>query len=208
MLANRNGFFYVLDRANGQFIHARPFVAQTWATEIAGDGRPVEIPGQRPTPTGTRTCPDLFGGTNFMSPSFSPSTGLFYVTARETCMVYLSAAPPVGAKMGDRTMGGSMRFVPGGTGALRAIDPLTGARQWEVAHPSPSWAGVLSTAGGVVFSGTNEGHVFAADAKSGKELWRYQLGAAIYAPPTTVLVDGRQHVVMPAGSTLTAFALR
>ena len=164
MLANRNGFFYVLDRANGKFIHARPYVEQTWAKEIGADGRPVEIPEQRPTAAGTRTCPDLFGGTNFMSPSFNPATGLFYVTARETCMVYLSAAPPATTKMGDRTMGGSMRPVAGGTGALRAIDPVTGARKWEIAHPTPSWAGVLSTAGGVVFSGTNEGHIFAADA--------------------------------------------
>ncbi len=207
MVANRNGFFYVLDRADGKFVHAKPFVEQTWAKEIAADGRPVEIPEQRPTATGTRTCPDLFGGTNFMSPSYNPATGLFYVTARETCRVYLSAAPPATTKMGDRTMGGSMRPVAGGTGALRAIDPVTGARKWEIAHPTPSWAGVLSTAGGVVFSGTNEGHIFAADAASGKELWRYQLGAPIYAPPTTFMVDGRQYVVMPSGSTLTAFAL-
>jgi alcohol dehydrogenase (cytochrome c) len=92
-------------------------------------------------------------------------------------------------------------------GALRAIDPISGERKWEIKHPTPSWAGVLSTAGGVVFSGDNEGNVIAADSKTGRELWRYQTGAPIYAPPTTYMIDGRQFVVMPAGMTLTAFAV-
>jgi alcohol dehydrogenase (cytochrome c) len=207
MIANRNGFFYVLDRTNGKFIRATPYVKQTWAKEIGADGRPVELPDQVPTPAGTTTCPDLFGGTNFMSPSYDASTGLFYVTARETCMTYTAQAPPPGYKAGDRTMGGGLRPVPGSYGALRAIDPLTGERKWEIRHATPSWAGVLSTAGGVVFSGDNEGHIFAADSRTGAEVWRYLLGAAVYAPPTTFMVDGRQVLVMPAGSTLTAFAL-
>jgi alcohol dehydrogenase (cytochrome c) len=169
----------------------------------------VELPNQRPTEKGTLTCPDLFGGTNFMSPSFDPATNLFYVSARETCQIYFSEAPPAGYKAGDRTMGGRLGRAPETTptGALRAIDPLTGERKWEIKHPSPSWAGVTSTAGGVVFSGTNEGDVLAADSRTGKELWRYATGAPIYAPPTTYMIDGRQYVVMPAGMTLTAFAL-
>ena len=208
MLANRNGFFYVLDRTNGQLLVAKPYVNTTWAKEIGKDGRPVLEVNQTPTPQGTTTCPDLFGGTNFMSPSFDPATGLFYVTARETCMVYTAAAPPEGYKAGDRTMGGSLRPVLGGAyGALRAIDPLTGERKWELKHPTPSWAGVLSTAGGVVFTGDNEGYVLAADARTGKELWRYQTGAAIYGPPTSYGIEGRQFVVIPAGTTLTALAL-
>jgi alcohol dehydrogenase (cytochrome c) len=208
MVANRNGFFYVLDRTSGQFIHAKPFVHQTWAKEIDAKGRPVELPDQRPSAKGTLTCPDLFGGTNFMSPSFDPTSGLFFVSARETCQIYFSEAPPEGYKAGDRTMGGRVARAPQPpTGALRAIDPLTGERKWEIKHPTPSWAGVLATAGGVVFTGTNEGEVLAADSRSGKELWRYQAGAPIYAPPTTYMIDGRQYVIMPAGMTLTAFAL-
>jgi alcohol dehydrogenase (cytochrome c) len=209
MVANRNGFLYVLDRATGQFLSAKPFVHQTWAKEIAANGRPVEMPDQRPTPKGTLTCPDLFGGTNFMSPSFDPTTGLLYVSARETCQIYISEAPPPGYKAGDRTMGGRLARAPDFTpyGALRAIDPLTGERKWEIKHPTPSWAGVLTTAGGVVFTGTNEGHFVAADSRTGQELYRYPAGAAIYAPPTTYAIDGRQYVVMPAGMTLTAFAL-
>jgi alcohol dehydrogenase (cytochrome c) len=105
-------------------------------------------------------------------------------------------------------MGGRVTRAPQTpTGALRAIDAVTGERKWEIAHPAPSWAGVLSTASGVVFSGTNEGEVLAADSRSGKELWRYMLGAPVYAPPTAYMVDGRQYIVMPAGMTLTAFAL-
>ncbi len=114
-----------------------------------------------------------------MSPSYDPSLGLFFVSARETCQVYFSEAPPAGYKAGDRTMGGRVTRAPQApTGALRAIDAVTGERKWEIAHPAPSWAGVLSTASGVVFSGTNEGEALAADSRSGKELWRYMLGAA------------------------------
>jgi alcohol dehydrogenase (cytochrome c) len=208
MVANRNGFFYVLDRDSGQFLHAKPFIHQTWAKEIDAKGRPVELPDQRPSAKGTLTCPDLFGGTNFMSPSYDPALGLFFVSAREICQIYFAEAPPEGYKAGDRTMGGRVTRAPQlPSGALRAIDPVTGERKWEILHPTPSWAGVLSTASGVVFTGTNEGEVMAADARSGKELWRHSLGAPIYAPPTTFMVDGRQYVVMPAGMTLTSFAL-
>src|ERR1700687_3676293 len=112
----------------------------------------------------------LFGGTNFMSPSFDPSTGLFCVSARETCMTFTVQVPPEGHKAGDRTMGGTLRAADRGYGALRAIDPVTGERKWELRHPTPSWAGVLSTSGGVVFSGDNEGDAFAADSRTGKEL--------------------------------------
>jgi alcohol dehydrogenase (cytochrome c) len=129
------------------------------------------------------------------------------VTVRETCMTFIAQAPPAGYKAGDRTMGGSLRPAPGSYGALRAIDPRTGETKWELRHPTPSWAGVLATAGGVVFSGSNEGHIFAADSKSGVELWRYTLGAPVYGPPTSFRVEGRQLVVMPSGSTVMAFAL-
>ena len=209
IVANRNGFLYVLDRVSGKFVHAKPFIHQTWAREIGPDGRPIELPDQRPTAKGTLTCPDLFGGTNFMSPSFDPSSGWLYVSARETCQIYFAEAPPAGYKAGDRTMGGRVARAPDNTphGALRAIDPITGERKWEIKHAAPSWAGVLTTAGGIVFSGDNEGYVLAADSKSGKELWRYQTGAPIYAPPTTYMLDGRQYLVMPAGMTLTAFAV-
>jgi alcohol dehydrogenase (cytochrome c) len=208
MVANRNGFFYMLDRATGEFLHASAYVRQTWASGIAADGKPVEIPGQRPTPTGTLTCPDLYGGTNFMSPSYDASAGLFFVTARETCQIFFSAPPPAGYSAGDRVMGGSARAGPErARGALRAIDPLTGSIRWELPYESASWAGVLSTAGGVVFAGDASGNVLAADSRTGRALWSRQLGAALYAAPMTFMQGGRQFVLIGAGQTLTAFAL-
>ena len=104
-------------------------------------------------------------------------------------------------------MGGTMRVADRGYGALRAIDPVSGEQKWELRHPAPSWAGVLSTAGGVVFSGDNEGDVFAADSRTGKELWRYQVGSPLYAAPSTYMIGARQYVIVPAGTMLTAFAL-
>ena len=208
MIANRNGFFYVLDRATGQYINAKPFVNTTWAKEVAANGRPIEEANQRPNAEGTTTCPDLFGGTNFMPPSFDPAAGLFFVSARETCQVYVTQRPPEDYKAGDRTMGGTIRAAPErGYGALRAIDAATGDRKWEVRHPSTSWAGVLSTAAGVVFSGTNEGEIFAADTRTGKELWRYMLGAPLYTAPITYMIGDRQYVTIAAGTTITSFAL-
>ena len=126
--------------------------------------------------------------------------------------VWAMQAPPEGCEAGDRTMGGTLRATDRGYGALRAMDPVTGERKWELRHPTPSWAGVLSTSGGVVFSGDSEGDVFAADSRTGKELWRYQVGASLYAAPSTYapstyIFGTRQYVVVPAGTTLTAFAL-
>ena len=209
MMANRNGFFYVLDRTNGRLILAKPFVKTTWATEIRPDGKPQVLPDQEPTTTGNVTCPDLYGGTNFMSPSYDPTQRLFFVTARETCMRFIRRPLPPEAALGDRTMGGTVQFLsdPKPWGALRAIDPTTGERKWEVRYEGAGWAGVLATAGGVVFSGDHEGNFFAADSRTGRKLFEYQTGAVVYGPPTSYSIDGRQYVVVPSGATLTAFAL-
>jgi alcohol dehydrogenase (cytochrome c) len=209
MMANRNGFFYVLDRLTGEFLLGKAFVNTTWATEIGADGKPKVLPDQDPTETGTVTCPDWYGGTNFMSPSYDAARRLFFVTARETCARFIRRPPAEGAKLGDRTMGGTVALVPEPkrSGALRAIDAATGERKWEIAYGDAGWAGVLATAGGVVFSGDHEGGFFAADSQTGRKLFQYQTGAAIYAPPTSYAIDGRQFVVIPSGADLTAFAL-
>jgi alcohol dehydrogenase (cytochrome c) len=208
MMANRNGFFYVNDRVTGEFLLGRPFVNTTWATEIGKDGRPRVLPGHDPTDAGTATCPDWYGGTNFMSPSFDAARGLFFVTARETCARFIRR-PSVTSNVGDRTMGGTVQLVSDfkRSGALRAIDPTTGERKWEIAYGDAGWAGVLATAGGVVFSGDHQGTFFAADSLTGKKLFEFHTGAQIFAPPTSYLLDGRQYVVIPSGSTMTAFAL-
>jgi alcohol dehydrogenase (cytochrome c) len=210
MMANRNGFFYVNDRMTGEFIRARPFVHTTWSNEIGRDGRPVLNPGQEPTEAGTVTCPGLYGGTNFMSPSFDAKRGLFFVTARETCMRYIRRPLTPNAALGALTLGGNANLVSEpvkSSGALRAIDPTTGERKWEITYGDAGWAGVLATAGGVVFSGDHEGTFFAADSQTGKKLFQYQTGAQIFAPPTSYMLDGRQYVVIPSGTTMTAFTL-
>jgi alcohol dehydrogenase (cytochrome c) len=204
--ANRNGFFYVLDRTNGAFIQAKPYVTTTWATEVDAKGRPIELPNQRPTPSGTRTCPDLAGGSSFTSPSFDPVRRLFFVSARETCQVFVSYPPPENYQLGSMVMGGGSRN-RGGSGVLRAIDPVTMQKKWEVPYGEPSYSGVLSTASGLVFAGDDGGTLMGVHADTGRVLWRGQLPGMFWGAPSTVMVDGRQLVLMPAGQTLTAFAL-
>jgi alcohol dehydrogenase (cytochrome c) len=207
MVANRNGFFYVIDRTNGTFLLGKEFIHQTWAKEIGADGRPVLLPNTEPTAQGTLTCPDLFGATNYMSPSFNPELGLFFVTARESCGTYFNR--PQAFIEGQRYEAGGMRR--GGTdptyGALRAIDPATGEQKWELKTTRPSLAGTLSTASGLVFSGDMDGNIFAVDAKTGRQVWSYQTGAAIYASPITYSVDGKQYILLGSGTTLTAYGL-
>ena len=204
MLANRNGFFYTLDRVTGKVMAAKPFVPTDWAKEIGPDGRPVVLPHTDASSEGTKTCPDNQGGTNWQSPSYSPELGLMFVTARITCGSYYSW--DLQYKPGESFRGGAPAGNKGYS-ALRAIDPTTIERRWEFRLNQPAWAGVLSTAANVVFSGDMEGNFFAVDARDGKNLWHYQTGMPIYAAPMTFLLDGRQYVVIASGTTLTAFAL-
>jgi alcohol dehydrogenase (cytochrome c) len=211
MFANRNGFYYTLDRTTGKLIVAKPFVTTTWAKEVdLATGRPVLLPGHEPDEKGEVTCPDITGGTNFWPPTFDPSTRTFFVNAREVCMTFYAWKPDY--KAGDRFTGGAGQRVSTSEspayGALRAIDPATGNRKWEFRYLSPSTAGLLTTASGLIFSGDAEGNLLALDSRSGKLLWRYQMGAAMHGTsPTTYMLDGRQHVLVPAGTTLTAWAL-
>ncbi len=210
MFANRNGFFYTLDRVTGKVIIAKPFVETTWAKEIGSDGRPVMLPGHLPDEDGEKTCPDLGGGTNFFSPAFNPTTRLFFVTARETCATYYGYEQTF--KQGEQYTGGATirprdqkNF-----GALRAIDPVTAQLKWEFRYTlgNTSSSGVLSTASGLVFAGDGEGNILAFDSRTGKNLWHYQLGVPIRSTAgTTYMVDGRQYLLVPSGSALTAFAL-
>jgi alcohol dehydrogenase (cytochrome c) len=205
MVANRNGFFYVLDRATGKLLLAKPYTSTKWAREIGPDGRPIVL-----NEDGTKDClPDFWGGTNFMPPSYDPALNLFFVTARETCVTYFAVKPEI--KVGQVSVGGGVRRVADRIfdyGALRAIDPSTGERKWELRYTTPSLAGVMSTASGLVFAGDNEGNFNAVDARTGKPLWHYATGASIWgAAATTFMLDGKQYVLIPSGTTLVAFAL-
>ena len=207
MVANRNGFFYVLDRATGEFLLGKPYVKTTWATEIGPDRRPVLRPDQKPTAAGVLTCPDDHGGTNFMSPSYDPVRRLFFVTVRETCGRFFSApagVPTIGARvMGGRVQGiAQMR-----TGALRAIDPLTGAIRWDVPYRRPGWTGGPSTATGLVFSSDDRGRFMAVDAMTGRELWHHEMTQNMRSAPLTYMIESRQDVTIATYSQLLAFAL-
>jgi len=208
--ANRNGFFYVLDRVTGEFLLAEPFVKKlNWASGIGPDGRPKLLPGQEPTPQGTETCPSMGGATNWMSTAFNPATKLFYVMALEACNIYVKSS--AWWEPGQSFYGGGARRVPGETGQkfLRAIDIQTGKVVWEVPQvgSGSSAGGVLSTAGGVLFLGDDSGALAAVDAKNGKPLWHFHTNEAFRASPMTYMAEGKQYVAIAAGSNIIAFAL-
>jgi alcohol dehydrogenase (cytochrome c) len=207
--ANRNGFFYVIDRTNGKLMLAESYAKVSWTKEKDANGRPIPAKEGSPTPDGNRVCPGAAGATNWMSPTYDPQTKLFYVTAREQCDVFSTAPQPYDA---GHAYYGSAYFPNEDAapfyGALRALDLKTGKVAWEWKHVSPTWSGVLSTAGGIVFTGDAEGNFIALDAKSGKALWHFQCGASVYSSPMTYSVDGKQYVVVAAGSALFAFSLR
>jgi alcohol dehydrogenase (cytochrome c) len=205
--ANRNAFFYLLDRETGEFLMGKPFARQNWATELDAKGRPILMPNQEPSPEGTRLCPGLAGGTNFMAPSYNPDTQLFYFTVREQCDVYYTN-PPVYIQ-GRPYWGSTSRGVTEEPewGLLKALDPLTGESKWDFRYFHAPWAGTLSTAGGLIFSGDQDGYVMAFDAKTGKNLWRLNTGNPIVNSPMTYMVNGRQYVTMPSGSTVLTFTL-
>jgi alcohol dehydrogenase (cytochrome c) len=218
---NRNGFFYVLDRSSGEFLLGKPFVKQTWAKGLDDHGRPIRNPGAVPSSEGTDIWPGVQGGTNWYAPSFSPQTGLFYLTAwvdyhgtyfrwdqkYEAGKWYAggmvkSPVPPTRREQQFR------RAHEAGYGAVRALNPLTGEKVWDYAMTDVSESGLLTTATNVLFSGSREGYFFALDAKIGKLLWKRYLGGAVLSSPVTYMIDGRQHVSIASGNSVFAFALR
>jgi alcohol dehydrogenase (cytochrome c) len=205
--ANRNSFYYVLDRASGEFLLGRPFAKQTWAEGLDAKGRPIRLPGTNPSREGTLVYPGVQGGTNWYSPSYSPRTGLFYLSVWEYASIYYTGDAPYSP--GNRFLGSVPQGVPDdpGWGAVRALDPKTGEQKWEFKLHSTPQAGILSTAGGLVFGGNNEGHFFALDDLTGKELWRATTGGVIVAGPITYLSKGKQYVSIASGSAIFTFGL-
>ena len=206
---NRNGFFYVFDRTNGELLLAEKFVDRlSWASGIGKDGRPILLPGADPTHEGTKACPSVLGATNWMSMALNPSTGLFYLMALEACYIYVK--PPFLWSPHPTPLEPGRKF-------LRAIDIETGKRVWEVPQigPADSWGGVLSTGGGVVFFGEDSGAYAAVDAKTGKDLWQFQTndstelgdGHSWRASPMTYLAGGKQYVAVAAGPNILCFGL-
>ena len=208
--ANRNGFFYVLDRTNGQFLRGTPFVHKlTWAQSIDEKGRPIVNHETDPTIPGVKACPAVEGATNWFSNAYDPATGLFYLMALEKCNIYTKADAVW--KAGESYYGGDTRDIPGEPGQkfLRAINLETGKIAWEIPQngTANSWGGVLSTAGGLVFFCEDSGAFAAAESRTGKLLWHFQASENWKASPMTYMVRGKQYVAVAAGSNIISFGL-
>ena len=209
MQANRNGFFYVIDRANGKLLSAKPFVdGVNWATGVdLKTGMPIEAPGNKMRPglkrKASNVCPNLLGGKNWMPMSYNKDTGLVYIPTMNLCMdmeavqedykrgqFYLSVNFDLG-KLG-----------PGGHGGgLKAWDPVKQQQVWFNKDQLPFNGGTMTTAGGLVFSGDIKGMFRALDAKTGKELWKFNTGSGITAGAMTYVIDGKQYVAVVSGRT-------
>ena len=220
---NRNGFFYVLDRATGKFLLGAPFVKVNWAKGLDANGRPLLTP----QPPGKPTFPGIQGGTNWYSPSYSPRTGLFYLSAWEDYATIFTGVN-VEYKEGLRFTGGAntspiagadnpagARQGPVNTytealahGAVVALDPQTGKKKWSFEMHDVNTSGILTTASDLLFVGGREGYFQALDARSGALLWKQNLGGEIIAGPMSYQVDGKQYVSVAAGNGLFVFALR
>ena len=205
--ANRNAFYYVLDRETGEFLHGQEYSKQTWAEGLDENGRPIVIPGTDPTEEGNLVWPSLQGAANWFSPSYSPMTRLFYQPTRIMGAIYYKAE--VEYEPGQPYYGGGEQALLGeeAGGAVKALDVLTGELQWEFPLQTPPWAGVMATAGNLVFGGSEEGNIFALNAETGKPLWSFQAGGAVRSGPMSYEIDGQQRIVNSAGGTMFVFGL-
>ena len=214
--ANRNGLMYVLDRTTGEFIQGKPYVKVNWMDGFDEKGRPHRVPGKLATTNGgdgTAIMPTILGATNWYPPSYSPKTGLFYVSAWENSKT--GGPAPAGGRggangtpMADPALAPNVKTEEEGYGVVRAFDPKTLDQKWEFKMNDITWAGVLSTAGDVVFSGGREGYFFALDARNGSLLWKIPLGGQVNSGPMSYSVNGKQFVSVAAGTSLFSFALR
>jgi alcohol dehydrogenase (cytochrome c) len=211
--ANRNGYYYVLDRTNGKFLHGTPFVKTlNWAKGLTAEGRPLVDEGKAPTVVGNEVCPSTAGATNWPSPAYNPDTHYFYVMATEGCSINYKASD--GFKPATPTDQGTSYVESKSEQArwqvyVRALDLTTGKQMWDYKligsnHYGP---GLLSTAGGLIFAGDNQGLFSALDARTGKSLWHFSVGEKISASPMAYAVDGKEYVAVLAGPNVVAFGL-
>ena len=208
MWANRNAFYYTLDRETGEFLIGKPYARQTWAEGLDENGRPIRVPGTSPTYEGVVVAPSIGGGTNWWSAAYSPRTELYYVNAYDGEQKYFKRDEDY--VEGERfTGGGGENVLPQEAyqSAIRAIDPRTGDLRWEFLLQPRATAGVLATAGDLVFSGGVDGYFYALDAVSGQELWHIQLGSRVHSAPMSFAVDGQQYITVAAGNVVYTFGL-
>ena len=207
-VANRGGFFYVLDRRTGRFIRAAPFAKQTWATGLSDSGRPIRAPNSSPNAQGAYIYPSANGATNWWPSAYSPLTRLYYVNVEEAGALYFTKDES-NSKPGHMYIAGTYSFTDPAADTVRAIDPVTATVRWERKNSTVTSAprgGLLATAGGLLF-GSDGTRLYALDASNGHELWSFNAGAHISAPPMTFRIGGRQIVAVVAGRDLMTFAL-
>ena len=214
--ANRNGFYYVLDRETGEFLLGKNFVKVTWAEGLDENGRPIKIPEAAPTREGVRVWPAVQGGTNWYSPAYSATTGLFYVSAWEYSSIYHKGDPLY--TRGNRYVGSLPQGVwpdtmkdsaeQQGYGAIRALSPTTGDLEWEFRMTGIGQGGLLSTDGDILVTGTDEGYMLVLDSFTGRNLFRRNLGGLIAASPITFTADGKQRIAITSGNAIFVFGLR
>jgi alcohol dehydrogenase (cytochrome c) len=207
--ANRNGYFYVLDRITGEYLSGTQYVKTiTWASGLTPQGRPIVVPNMEPTQEGRRVCPSLEGASNWYSAAFSPRTSLFYVQTNDKCGIFTRVDQAWEA--GKGFMGGTFAAAPEpARRVLRAIDIQTGKVAWELPQfgTVDSWGGVLATASDLVFFCDDSGAFAAADARSGKRLWSFQTSQVWKSSPMTYVFDNRQLVAVASGPSILAFGL-
>jgi len=202
MHADKNGFFYVLDRQSGKPLAANPFVKVTWATGMDANFRPVWSEATHRLVEGgeeVETWPSISGGKNWNPMSFNPLTGLVYANTLNGGM-RIKNTPVQYKTPGQRYIGVAIkRLWEDNRGALRAIDPLTGKAKWEVPYAIPSFAGTMTTAAKLVFTGDMLGEFSAYDAETGRKLWSFQTGSGIIGQPITWEAGGVQYVSVTSG---------
>jgi alcohol dehydrogenase (cytochrome c) len=207
--ANRNGFVYALDRTDGRFLSATPFVRKlNWAKGIDATGRPIRT-GLEPTEEGTLVCPDMTGATNWFSPSYNPSTRLLYFIALESCHTYFRKPQEFAEGRAFYATGVKRLNGDPGQKILVAYNPETNSFAWRQPLPGSarSWGGTMTSAGGLVFAGNDQDEFEAFDAQTGKSLWHFNTGQNMHASPMSYAIGSKQYVAIAAGSDLFSFAL-
>jgi alcohol dehydrogenase (cytochrome c) len=205
--ANRNGYFYALDRTTGRFVYGTPYTTINWSDGLDPKGRPRLIKGLDPSEAGTKVCPGLPGGHNWQSTAFDPRTGLYYFSSTDGCQTFRRRDQEFVEGRWYQLSG--TRNLPGDPeqGSLIAMDAATGKIRWRFEMVRSPAGGTLATAGNLVFTGDHSGNLIALDSRNGRVLWRFQTGAPVFSSPITYTFEGRQYIAIAAGTAVITFGL-
>ncbi|HEY3835530.1 MAG TPA: PQQ-dependent dehydrogenase, methanol/ethanol family [Bryobacteraceae bacterium] len=205
--ANRNGHYYALDRTNGKLLFVKPYTVVSWTKEFTPEGRPVLVPGQEPSEEGTRACPGLGGGHNWNATTYSPRTGMHYFSSEDGCHLFYRSEQQF--VEGQWYQLSTIDLVHGEVNkrSVVAVEAATGQIKWRHELQTSPTGGMLSTASDLLFYGDSAGYLVALDARTGENLWHYQTGSGITAPPITYQFEGKQYLTVASGNLVLTFAL-